>query len=206
MKSALVIQIHINEVILHKRFLFFILFFLTVFSFFHPARAQDITREPQSHINAPQNNFWDRVYTGGGIGLQFGSQTFVNISPLVGYRLTEKLSVGLSATYIYYRYKNPNPAFSYSSNIYGGSVFSRYLIFENLFAHVEYEVLRLEARDNVSRLLGTKDVTSILVGGGYRQMLGDRSSINLILLYNLNETTYSPYQNPIIRISFGIGI
>ncbi len=162
MKSALVIQIHINEVILHKRFLFFILFFLTVFSFFHPARAQDITREPQSHINAPQNNFWDRVYTGGGIGLQFGSQTFVNISPLVGYRLTEKLSVGLSATYIYYRYKNPNPAFTYSSNIYGGSVFSRYLIFENLFAHVEYEVLRLEARDNVSRLLGTKDVTPVL--------------------------------------------
>ncbi len=204
MKPASVIQIYIRKIILNKRFLLLNLFLFTVLSI--RVNAQDIPRTPQSHINTPQNNFWDRIYTGGGIGLQFGTQTFVNISPLVGYRLTEKFSVGLSATYLYYRYKDYNPAYSYSSNIYGGSVFSRYLIFENLFAHVEYEVLRLEARDNVSRLLGTKDITSILVGGGYRQMIGDRSSINLMLLYNLNETTYSPYQNPIIRISFGIGI
>ncbi len=158
------------------------------------------------HINPHRDGFWDRFYTGGGIGLQFGSQTFVNISPILGYRLTEKFSSGISVTYLYYRYRDFNPAYSYSSNTYGGSVFSRYLILENLFAHVEYEVLRMEVRDNVSRLLGTKDITSVLVGGGYRQMLGERSSINLMLLYNLNESAYSPYQNPVIRLSFGLGI
>lgn len=206
MKRLEIIQIHRSKIILHKRIWFLAIFFLLNFIITNPANSQDFATTPQSHINAPRDNFWDRVYTGGGIGLQFGSQTFINVSPLIGYRLTEKFSVGLSATYLYYRYKDYNPAYSFSSNTYGGSVFSRYLIFENLFAHVEYEVLRLEARDNVSRLLGTKDITSVLVGGGYRQMLGDRSSINLMLLYNLNETTYSPYQNPIIRISFGIGI
>lgn len=170
------------------------------------SNAQDFPSNPQSHINPARDGFWDRFYTGGGIGLQFGSQTFINISPLLGYRLTEKFSAGVSVTYLYYKYKAQNPAYSYSSNTYGGSVFSRYLILENLFAHVEYELLRLDVRDNVSRLLGTKDIVSVLVGGGYRQMLGERSSINLMLLYNLNESTYSPYQNPIIRLSFGIGI
>ncbi len=206
MKRKLELIILKLKAIVQRRLLFRALFSLIIFANHFSMNAQDIPSRNQAHINPPKENFWDRVYTGGGIGLQFGSQTFVNISPLIGYRLTEKFSMGVSATYLYYRYKDYNPAYSYSSNTYGGSVFSRYLIFENLFAHVEYELLRLEVRDNVSRLLGSKDVTSVLVGGGYRQMLGDRSSINLMLLYNLNETTYSPYQNPIIRISFGIGI
>jgi outer membrane protein assembly factor BamA len=168
--------------------------------------AQEGASNKQSHIKPERNGFWDRVYTGGGIGLQFGTQTLVNISPMLGYRLTEKFSVGVSGTYLYYRVKYSDPAYSYSSNTYGGSVFSRYLILDNLFAHVEYELLRLEVRDAVSRLLGKKDITSVLVGGGYRQMIGERSSLNLMLLYNLNETAFSPYQNPIIRLSFGFGI
>jgi outer membrane protein assembly factor BamA len=170
--------------------------------------AQNFEQTPEkSHLNSAQENgFWDRVYTGGGIGLQFGSQTLINVSPILGYRLTDRFSMGVGITYMYYRYKDQYPDYSYSSNTYGGSVFSRYLILENLFAHVEYELLRLEVRDNVSRLLGKKDITSVLVGGGYRQMLGDRSSINLMVLYNLNETAYSPYQNPVIRLSFGFGI
>ena len=194
------------KAIVQYKLLFRTLLILILIANHFTVSAQDVPMSNQAHINPPRDNFWDRVYTGGGIGLQFGSQTFVNISPLLGYRLTEKFSVGVSATYLYFRYKDYNPAYSYSSNTYGGSVFTRYLIFENLFAHVEYEVLRLDVRDNVSRLLGSNDITSVLVGGGYRQMLGDRSSINLMLLYNLNETTYSPYQNPIIRLSFGIGI
>jgi len=188
---------------LHFRVLILSFMFCGIFI---DSSAQDFPTNQQSHINPPRDGFWDRFYTGGGIGLQFGSQTFVNISPLIGYRLTEKFSAGVSVTYLYYKFKAQNPIYTYSSNTYGGSVFARYLILENLFAHTEYELLRLEARDNVSRLLGTRDVVSVLVGGGYRQMLGERSSINLMLLYNLNESTYSPYQNPIIRLSFGIGI
>ena len=91
--------------------------------------------------------------------------------------------------------------------MYGGSVFARYNILENLFAYTEYEILNLDAPDplNPYRLRRT-NVTSVFVGGGYRQMLGNNSSLNLMLLYNLNESTNSPYQNPIIRIGFGFGI
>jgi hypothetical protein len=152
--------------------------------------------------------FWNKVYFGGNLGLQFGDQTIVDVNPLVGYRLTERLSVGFTVTYIYYHFKDPFSNFNYSSDIYGGSIFTRYFILENIFAHVEAEVLNLEVpkylfnnyefvRDNVF---------GFYVGGGYRQALGDRSSINILLLYNLNENRNSPYQNPIIRIGFGFGI
>lgn len=182
------------------------LFLLFITNYVTTGFAQDFPTTNQTQINPERAGFWDRVFTGGGIGLQFGSQTFVNVSPILGYRLTEKFSAGISITYLYYKYKDPNPAYSYSTNTYGGSVFSRYFILENLFAHVEYELLRLEVRDVVSRPLGSKDITSVLVGGGYRQMLGERSSLNLMILYNLNESSYSPYQNPILRLSFGFGI
>jgi len=42
------------------------------------------------------------------------------------------------------------------------------------------------------------------VGGGLRQQLGKRAFISFLVLYNLNEKSYSPYyNNPMIRISFG---
>ena len=147
-----------------------------------------------------------RLYFGGNFGLQFGDQTVVDINPLVGYRLTEKLSVGVSATYIYYKFTDPYHFYpSYSTNIYGGSVFTRYYFLENIFAHVEGEVLNLDAFD-INYILKRINVFSLYVGGGYRQPLGERSSLNLLLLYNLNDDRNSPYQNPIIRVGFGFGI
>ncbi|REJ81189.1 MAG: hypothetical protein DWQ44_11850 [Bacteroidetes bacterium] len=152
---------------------------------------------------SPSGGFRNRIFTGGNIGLQFGNQTIIEVAPIVGYRITEKLSAGLGAKYLYYRYKD---AFiNYSTDIYGGSVFTRYLITENLFAHLEYEILNLEIYDDLLRTFRRDNITSVFAGGGYRQMLGTRSSINIMLLYNLNESRHSPYQNPIIRIGFGIG-
>src|SRR5262245_12495917 len=84
------------------------------------------------------DSFWDRLYFGGNFGLQFGDQTLVDLSPLVGYRLTEKLSVGVGATYIYYHFEDPYHYYpSYSTHIYGGSIFTRYYFLENIFGQVE---------------------------------------------------------------------
>ncbi len=150
--------------------------------------------------------FGERIFFGGNLGLQFGDQTVIDLNPMAGYKLTEKLSVGVTVTYIYFKFRDPYNVFpSYSSNIYGGSVFTRYFFLENIFAHVEGEVLNLEAFD-FNYQLKRLNVFSLYVGGGYRQPLGDRSSLNILLLYNLNEDRNSPYQNPIIRIGFGFGI
>jgi hypothetical protein len=156
---------------------------------------------------ATGNTFWDNVYFGGNFGLQFGNQTLIDINPLMGYRLTDKLSVGASITYIYYKVTDPyHLSPSYSTDIYGGSIFTRYFLFENLFAHVEGELLNLEVPNLFLNRYVRTDVFGFYVGGGYRQAMGERSSLNILLLYNLNEDRNSPYQNPIIRVGFGFGI
>jgi hypothetical protein len=40
------------------------------------------------------------------------------------------------------------------------------------------------------------------VGGGYRQNLGEHVALQVAILYNLNQTRLSPYNNPF----FSIGI
>lgn len=159
--------------------------------------AQDKSMIPKEPV---KENFWDKIYFGGNLGLQFGTSTFIDISPLVGYRITDKISAGVGVTYQYYHYKDR--VYDFQTNVYGGRVFGRYLITENLFAHAEYEYLNLEAFDFQRRRV---DVGSSMAGGGYIQHIGANSSLVAMILYNFTESVYSPYQNPIIRIGFNIG-
>lgn len=149
----------------------------------------------------PKVNIWDKVYFGGNFGIQVGTSTFVEVSPLVGYRITEKFSAGLGATYQYYHYRDRY--YDLETNVYGGRLFGRYLFTDNLFGHLEYEYLNLEAFDFYRRRV---DVESILAGGGYLQRFGNNSAIVAMILYNFTESAYTPYQNPIIRIGVNIGI
>ncbi len=159
--------------------------------------AQDQTERPWS----------ERFFFGGNLGLQFGNLTYVDISPLVGYKITEKVHTGIGVTYIYYRYKDVFGQFE--TSIYGGRVFGRYYPLENLFAHAEYEALNLEVPSSpsgggYSDLVRTY-INSVLVGGGYAQPIGQNAAITLMVLFNLTEEQYSPYQNPILRLGINAG-
>lgn len=164
-------------------------------------KAQDSTSTANTSDQS-EPGFGERIFFGGNLGLQFGTYTFVDISPLVGYKITEKFQAGLGATYIYYSVHDDY--FDYETNIYGGRVFSRYFLFEELFLHTELEVLNLEVPVTYYDF-ERRNITSVFVGGGYAQEIGSNSQLVFMLLYNLNEGQYSIYQNPIIRVGFNIG-
>ncbi len=168
--------------------------------------AQDsirIRKEPHRRGTSQPSNFsWDKVYVGGNVGLQFGTVTFMELSPLAGYRINDKVSAGVGVTYQYYHYQDR--MYDISTNVYGGRVFGRYMFTENIFGHGEYEYLNLEAFDFFpSRRV---DVGSLLAGVGYIQHISRNSGIVAMLLYNFTESTYTPYTNPIIRIGLNIGL
>jgi len=143
---------------------------------------------------------WDKVYGGGGVGLWFGSSgAFVNLSPQVGYKITEKFSAGLGITYMYISDKRYVPPIKI--NIYGGNIFSRYLFTEFLFAYAEYEPLN----GNWNTPLSNERffIQNVWLGGGFRQRAGN-SSLNIMGLWNLNDEGY--VQNPQIRIGINIGL
>jgi hypothetical protein len=156
----------------------------------------------------------DRIFFGGNFGMQFGTITNIEISPLVGYFITPKLSAGTGIRFEYFKDKGYYAP--YETIIYGGNIFTRYIIISNLgeglniglntgiFAQVEYEALSLEKAyfEPPYTEDGRFIVHSVLVGGGIIQPIGRRSAFLLTVLYNLNENARSPYSNPIIRVGF----
>lgn len=151
-----------------------------------------------------KESFINRVVLGGNLGLQFGSTTFIDISPTIGYKITPKFIAGVGVTYQYYRDKSVTP--DYFTSIYGGRTFLTYHIYENLFAHIEYEHLRYQAYILPSYDKDWVGVNSYLVGGGYTQKISPNLGVAITILYNLNETVYSFYSNPIIRVGFSANL
>lgn len=152
-----------------------------------------------------KSDFKSHLFYGGGFGLQFGSVTLIELSPLIGYKVTPKFGVGLSPTYKYYSYKSSYSSSRLENNVYGGSIFARYMIFENIFAHTEYESLFYNIKVP-GYPIDMRQYNSVLVGGGYRQQIGSNAAMNLMILWNLNDTPDSPYTNPVIRIGFTVGM
>jgi hypothetical protein len=156
----------------------------------------------------------DRLFFGGNFGMQFGTITSIEISPLIGYYITPKFSAGVGARFEYFKDKGYYAP--YETTIYGGNIFTRYIIISNLgeglniglntgiFLQAEYEALSLEKAyfEPPYTEDGRFIVHSVLIGGGIIQPLGPRSAFLLSVLYNLNETARSPYSNPIIRVGF----
>ncbi len=141
----------------------------------------------------------DRIYFGGYLGLQFGTYTLIDISPLVGYKITPKFHAGLRFTYQYS--KTDYYGSSYESSSYGGSVFTRFYIIKNLYAQAEAEYLNIEYLDQ--NLQKTRMwIDSYYIGGGYFQPFGKRGGMYFTILWNLNQNQFSPYDNPVMRIGF----
>jgi len=173
------------------------------------SNAQRQKEEPPS--------FKDRIFFGGNFGLSFGNTTSIIISPIAGYRLTPRLSSGIGLRYEYFKSNYPGYV-PYDTHIFGGSLFSRYMVIKNLsesiglgglnsgiFLQGEYEMLSLESQyfDLANPVPGSRfNLHSVLIGGGIYQPIGGRSAFLLTVLWNLNESYHSIYANPIIRIGF----
>lgn len=146
----------------------------------------------------------NRWYFGGNVGAYFGDVTDIEISPLVGYRLTHNFSIGTGMTYIYYNYQDPYGYQSYSTNMWGLRFFAREMVYRNFFAYGEMEFLNLNEPNIVSGELHNYTISTPFVGVGFSQPLGGTTFTYLMILWNLNNTDiYSPYYiNPVIRVGF----
>ena len=91
--------------------------------------------EEKKRASKPKTDFRDNIFYGGYINLSFGSYKVIGIEPLLGYRLTPKLSTGVKVRYNYIQ--DDRSSRSYSTSTYGGSIFGRYVLTENFYAQAE---------------------------------------------------------------------
>ena len=149
----------------------------------------------------------ERLVFGGNLGLNFGTETYVNISPLIGYKVTDRLTTGfgISYTYISQQYYN------YKGHAFGGSVFTEFAVIKNiseliplnmnfgLSIYGEYNFLNvryLHLMDNFDW------INSPMLGLALKIPISYRSYVRVMFLYNFNDNLYSPYQNPVIMFNF----
>jgi hypothetical protein len=167
----------------------------------------------------------NRLIFGGGLGLSFGQTTAIAVAPVVGYRITDNFAAGIGLGYQYFRVKDYLLAFNhatqrdeyfdYKSSVYSGSVWARYIIFRNLFAHAEYEHNLIRYKEyyydpannyNLTDRNVNIDVPALLLGGGLRQPVSDRSSFVIMALYDVLQDEFSPYYKRVdFRMGFNVG-
>ncbi|MDA7744660.1 hypothetical protein N8911_01030 [bacterium] len=167
--------------------------------------SQDIGSEPLEQAEEieeekPRMNLKERLFFGGNLGAQFGSYTYINVAPLGGLKISDKWSIGTQITYSYVNINYSN--YRYQDHIYGASLFSRYFIFKNIFAHVETEALNGDWKANGERF----NVNSLFLGGGYVYRISDKAGVGITAMFNVLQNQYSPYRNPIINAGFTYGL
>lgn len=151
----------------------------------------------------------ERIWFGGGVGLSFGTVTAIQLDPLIGYKVDPKgkLSFGLGGSYWYFRDNRfPTP---YDFKAYGYRTFGRYRVIEQAYLHAEFLHMNVEANRfaSFSEIKPRIWVPHLLLGAGYVQPLGERSSFFIQVLFDVLQDPNSIYfnQGPIFSGGVGIG-
>jgi len=167
---------------------------------------QDSVPGQQYHPPLPYD-FWQNTSIGGSFGLQFGTVTFLGISPLLNYHFTSDFMIGVGPIYQYYRYNDFG--YDYSSSIYGARIAAVYYLPErlhNIFITAEYDAINVPYIDPFTFANSRTSIGIPLVGVGYRQPIGEKSYFMISGLWDLSNNPSSPYTNPIILTGFDFGL
>ena len=166
-----------------------------------------------------------RLIFGGSLWVTFSGYTSVYVAPVIGYRLSDRFAGGLGVAY---EYLHDNDAliatspitgqtnwYDYNASLLAPSIWGRAMLFQNLFAHTEFEYNFVSYTDvrfdpngsgNIENYKVKYQFPAMLVGGGYRQPITDNSSMYMMALYDVIQDPRSMYYRTIdFRIGFNVG-
>ena len=137
----------------------------------------------------PFEESWkDKLVFGGSIFPGYSNGWILEMTPMVGYKVTKSTIAGVGVNYSYRGFNDPYGRYSLSNRIFGGRAFVMQDLFYGAFAQVEYDYnyLVYKEKDAFDQLVVDQRFQSpgLLVGGGYRQK-GDFVSYNITLLYDV---------------------
>lgn len=150
-----------------------------------------------------------RIFFGGDLGFSFGTSTYISVNPIIGYRITNRLSSGLGINYTYAK----SNYYNFVGNMYGANVFASFTVVKNLGSVInfyegsgillygEYNVMNIS---HYYKPLGREInyVYSPMLGVAFQSPISYRSYLLVMLLFNFNETSFSPYPNPVFKFSY----
>ena len=184
-------------------------FFLTLLFIFllQLTFAQNSPPEiPHMPGNTQEKKFSEKIgkrwVWGGNFSVIF-KPVLVNVSPTLGYRLSEKITTGVGIGGIYNRV--PYSDSTINKTVFTGSVFTKLTMWKILNAQVEYELMQSNVKNSETGIKRSKILHNPLAGGGLKLPIFQNVSLQLTLLYNFNyNKEFSPYPSPwIFRMGLG---
>ena len=152
-----------------------------------------------------------RVYYGGGIGFNFWNDYFyLSVQPLIAYKVTPQFSVGGRLVYTYIS-DDRSSLGNIKSHNYGASVFSRYRIIPQIYAHAEFAYASTERHTyNVLQQQFDSErvwVPYLLLGGGFSQQISPNVWAYAEILFDVINDSNSPYKagDPFVSVGVGVG-
>src|SRR5699024_3321855 len=181
------------------------------FSFAEAQQRDTVYANSQNYVqdSVNHNGFQkEKLFFGGNIGLSFGSMTYINLSPLIGYRFSKMLSAGVQLNGVYESVDYGMEKDRYG--MLGLGVFGRFYPIPQIFLQVQpeadYYMGKTKYNDGTSSEKYQDMDTAFLVGGGYSQTIGRNNDSVIMLLYDVLQNDNSPYGNqPIFRAGVNIG-
>lgn len=159
-----------------------------------------------------RESFVERLYLGGNLAFSFSNtSTFINVSPYVGYRVTDEFSVGPGLIYQYNSYRNRITNTSTSYSIYGGSFFARYVFMEYIIMQATYELINYPTilREFGGSIDERANENYLYLGGGIQYPVSDNFWLTVLISYDVldSPTKFKPHgRNPVYFVGFNLGL
>lgn len=155
----------------------------------------------------------ENLFTGGGLSLGFGSNSFqAGLSPVLGYSIAPWVDVAATVNYNYSSFRNFTYGDKLRRSTYGVGALTRIFPVNFLFIHAQFEHNFINEKiiynnDNPSGKFKT-EANSLLLGAGYatgRYPNSGQPFFYFSILFDILGNEYSPYTNidggiiPILR-------
>lgn len=145
----------------------------------------------------------------GNFGLQFGTYTYIQATPTVGYvAIKDRLEVGAGPILIYQRIKYSS-TYSESFFVYGADIYARGYVYKGAYLESRYDLVNKPSYYDANKRL---NVSHLLLGAGYAQRMGKIGSFNATILFNVLNNKESIYRGTfgnfpmILNFGFNFGI
>jgi len=164
------------------------------------------SKEPK-YSTPPQEkgSFVKRLYFGGYFGLQFGTYTSIDVSPLIGYRVTPDFNVGIGVIYNYTSFDYGGTIGQHGYSSWGGRLTANYTLFDLITLGAEYQYRTVELYNVFEQSFENQGVNVLFLGAGVRQQVGRNAHMFIMAYYDVLQEQYSPYPNVVFRIGVSAG-
>ncbi len=167
-----------------------------------PAFAQ--APEPEVPPAKPRSSMKNKFFVGGGVGLAFGTVDYLEIAPLLGFRVAPRVDLGLQPFYRWINDGRYSP--SLETTDYGARLFARVRIVARFFAEADYQFTSYEYANGTGGSTRSTN-NAFLAGVGYTMPFSNNAGMYFSVLYDFTyKGDQANFYNSPIQFQIGASV